>query len=81
MQGASDKVDHLMKVKSKLEATLDELESSVEKEKRARTLVEKERRKVEGELKMSQETVADIERSRKELEAACGSGAAAGSSQ
>ena len=29
LQGASDKVDHLMKVKSKLEATLDELESSV----------------------------------------------------
>merc|ERR1719430_1882123 len=59
-----------MKVKSKLEATLDELESSVEKEKRARTVVEKERRKVEGKLKMAQETVADIERSRKELEAA-----------
>merc|ERR1719394_1963632 len=70
LQVASDKVDHLMKVKSKLEATLDELESSVEKEKRARTVVEKERRKVEGELKMAQETVADIERSRKELEAA-----------
>merc|ERR1719192_346557 len=70
LQGASDKGDHLMKVKSKLEATLDELESSVEKEKRARTVVEKERRKVEGELKMAQETVADIERSRKELEAA-----------
>merc|ERR1719447_517826 len=70
LQGASDKADHLMKVKSKLEATLDELESSVEKEKRARTVVEKDRRKVEGELKMAQETVADIERSRKELEAA-----------
>merc|ERR1711971_1529057 len=70
LQVASDKVDHLAKIKQKLESTLDELESSVEKEKRARTLVEKERRKVEGELKMSQETVADIERSRKELEAA-----------
>merc|ERR1712180_479542 len=44
--------------------------SSVEKEKRSRTLVEKERRKVEGELKMAQETVADIERTKKELEAA-----------
>merc|ERR1719495_2797497 len=54
----------------KLESTLDELESSVEKEKRSRTVVEKERRKIEGELKMAQETVADIERSKKELEAA-----------
>merc|ERR1719429_148826 len=50
LQVASDKVDHLAKIKQKLESTLDELESSVEKEKR----------KVEGELKMAQETVADI---------------------
>ena len=69
LQVASDKVDHLAKIKQKLESTLDELESSVEKEKRARAVVEKERRKVEGELKMAQETVADIERSKKELEA------------
>merc|ERR1719173_328474 len=69
LQVASDKVDHLAKIKQKLESTLDELEASVEKEKRARTGVEKERRKVEGELKMAQETVADIEISKKELEA------------
>merc|ERR1712061_505246 len=50
LQVASDKVDHLAKIKQKLESTLDELESSVEKEKRARAGVEKERRKVEGEL-------------------------------
>merc|ERR1719348_2980572 len=70
LQGASDKVDHLMKVKSKLESTLDELESSFEKEKRSRGQVEKERRKVEGELKICQETVSELERSKKELEAA-----------
>merc|ERR1719394_494032 len=70
LQVAADKVDHLDKVKQKLESTLDELDSSVEKEKRSRTLVEKERRKVEGELKMAQETVADIERTKKESEAA-----------
>jgi len=70
LQGASDKVDHLMKIKSKLEATLDELESSFEKEKRSRGQVEKDRRKIEGELKICQETVAELERSKKELEAA-----------
>merc|ERR1712126_364521 len=42
LQGASEKVDHLEKIKQKLESTLDELESSVEKEKRSRTVVEKE---------------------------------------
>merc|ERR1712115_206255 len=44
--------------------------SSFEKEKRSRAGIEKERRKIEGELKMAQETVADIERTKKELEAA-----------
>merc|ERR1712061_803758 len=37
--------------------------------KRARTTVEKDRRKIEGELKVTQETVADLERARKEFEA------------
>ena len=66
---ATDKVDHLMKVKAKLEGTLDELEGSFEKEKRSRGVLEKERRKVEGELKITQQTVVELERSKKELEA------------
>merc|ERR1712128_392138 len=70
LQVATEKVEHLMKVKAKLEATLDELESSFEKEKRSRGAIEKERRKIEGDLKVCQETVADLERSKKELEAA-----------
>merc|ERR1711872_94978 len=70
LQVASEKVEHLLKVKSKLESTLDELEGSFEKEKRSRGNVEKERRKLEGELKILQETVAELERSKKELEAA-----------
>merc|ERR1739844_383307 len=70
LQIATEKVEHLMKVKLKLESTLDELESSFEKEKRSRGAIEKERRKIEGELKVCQETVAELERSKKELEAA-----------
>ena len=58
------------KIKEKLQSTLDSLENSVEKEKKSRGAVEKERRKVQGELKMAQETVADIERDNKEIEAA-----------
>merc|ERR1711887_370702 len=46
------------------------LESSFEKEKRSRGALEKERRKIEGELKVCQETVSELERSKKELEAA-----------
>merc|ERR1712106_775846 len=72
LQVAADKVEHMGKVKAKLEATLDELESSFEKEKRSRGAIEKERRKIEGDLKVCQETVADLERSKKELEAQVG---------
>ena len=66
----SEKVDHLLKVKLKLESTLDELDSSLDKEKKARVHVDKERRKVEGELRIAQEQVADLERCKKEVEAA-----------
>ena len=68
LQVAEDKVNHLNQIKSKLESTLDELEGSLDKEKRGRANVEKERRKVEGELKVTQDTVSDLERTRKELE-------------
>merc|ERR1712213_127144 len=43
LQSAEEKVNHLNGVKSKLEATLDELEDGANREKRARAAVEKER--------------------------------------
>jgi len=67
-QAAEDKVSHLNNIKSKLEQTLDELDDSLNREKRARAEVEKSRRKAEGELKVTQETVNDLERSKKEME-------------
>merc|ERR1719158_1610503 len=69
LNNVADKVEHLSNVKTKLECTLDELEGSLEKEKRSRAILEKERRKVEGELKVTQQTVAELERTKKELEA------------
>merc|ERR1712141_538442 len=67
LQTAGDKVDHLANIKSKLESTLDELEDSHNKEKRGRADIEKQRRKLEGELKVTQETVNDLERSKKRI--------------
>ena len=61
LQAAEDKVDHLNKIKSKLEQTLDELEDSLAREKRQRADIEKQRRKTEGDLKVTQETVAEID--------------------
>merc|ERR1711962_1163243 len=68
LQTAEDKVNHLNNIKSKLEQTMDQLIESYEKEKRQRGDIEKQRRKTEGELKIAQETVADLERAKKELE-------------
>merc|ERR1712080_382068 len=44
MQGATEKVEHMTKIRNKLESTLGELENSVNKEKAARVTVEKARR-------------------------------------
>merc|ERR1712062_516052 len=56
------------KIKMKLESTLDELNDSLAREKRAKGDIEKQRRKVEGDLRVSQEVVSDLERTKKELE-------------
>merc|ERR1719225_2568587 len=68
LQAAEEKVEHLNRIKSKLEMTLDELNDSLSKEKRSRIDTEKARRRVEGELKISQEAVSDLERQKKEGE-------------
>merc|ERR1711981_1116248 len=47
----------------------DDLEDGINREKRSRAEVEKSRRKVEGDLKISQEMVSDLEQSKRELEA------------
>merc|ERR1711997_1428628 len=53
LQTAQDKVDHLSNIKSKLQQTLDELQDSHGKEKKARADIEKQRRKIEGELNVT----------------------------
>merc|ERR1712131_497241 len=58
---AEEKVKHLNAVKSQLESTLDQLEGGLDKEKKSRATLEKQKRKIEGDLKMSQDSVADLE--------------------
>ena len=65
---AEEKVDHLNKVKVKLEVTLDELEDSYEREKKSRLDMDKQRRKIEADLKVTQEVVIDLERDKKDVE-------------
>merc|ERR1719347_1900020 len=68
MINVNEKVGHLASVKSKLESTLGELESGLDKEKKSRATVEKQKRKLEGDLKMAQDGVVELERSKRDLE-------------
>merc|ERR1719220_2401983 len=65
---AEEKVHHLNQVKSQLESALDQLEGGLDKEKKGRAGTEKQKRKIEGDLKMAQDTVADLERERRDIE-------------
>ena len=44
------------------------MEENLEREKKVRADVEKARRKVEGDLKMTQETVEELENTKRDLE-------------
>jgi len=60
-QALDDKSNHLNKVKQKLELSLDEAEDALEREKKSKNEVEKLKRKIEGDLKLTQEVVSELE--------------------
>jgi len=62
IQSFEDKCNHLNKLKIRLEKSLDEVEDSWEREKKQKCDVEKLKRQVEGNLKLTQETISDLER-------------------
>ena len=57
-----------MKVKSKLEQSIDEIETAQESEKRQKIELDKQRRKMEGDLKICHQTIAELERTKKDIE-------------
>lgn len=63
-------MSQLHRTQTKLEATLDDLENSLEREKHSRADVEKSRRKLEGEMKLAQDTIDELKLQRTDLEAA-----------
>uniref|UniRef100_A0A6I8P478 Myosin heavy chain 3 n=1 Tax=Ornithorhynchus anatinus TaxID=9258 RepID=A0A6I8P478_ORNAN len=68
LQAEEDKVNSLTKVKSKLEQQVDDLESSLEQEKKFRVDLERCKRKLEGDLKLAQESLLDLENDKQQLE-------------
>merc|ERR1719431_1046098 len=67
IQAMEDKCGHLNKLKVRLEKTLDEVEDNWEREKKHKIDIEKMKRQGEGNLKLTQETVSDLERSKIEM--------------
>uniref|UniRef100_A0A6I8N447 Myosin-7B n=1 Tax=Ornithorhynchus anatinus TaxID=9258 RepID=A0A6I8N447_ORNAN len=68
LQAEEDKVSTLSKAKLKLEQQVDDLEGSLEQEKKLRVDLERGKRKVEGDLKLTQETIMDLENDKRQAE-------------
>uniref|UniRef100_A0A672ZI80 Myosin, heavy chain 7B, cardiac muscle, beta a n=1 Tax=Sphaeramia orbicularis TaxID=375764 RepID=A0A672ZI80_9TELE len=68
LQAEEDKVNTLTKAKAKLEQQVDDLEGSLEQEKKLRMDLERVKRKLEGDLKLSLESIMDLENDKQQLE-------------
>merc|ERR1712123_180279 len=60
--------DHTIKVLQDEVGEQDEVINKLNKEKKSRSNLEKQKRKIEGDLKMAQDMVADLERGKREVE-------------
>ncbi|KAL6457924.1 hypothetical protein MHYP_G00331540 [Metynnis hypsauchen] len=68
LQAEEDKVNTLTKAKSKLEQQVDDLEGSLEQERKLRMDLERVKRKLEGDLKLAQESMMDLENDKQQSE-------------
>ncbi|XP_034724219.1 myosin, heavy chain 7B, cardiac muscle, beta a isoform X2 [Etheostoma cragini] len=68
LQAEEDKVNTLTKAKAKLEQQVDDLEGSLEQEKKLRMDLERVKRKLEGDLKLSLESVMDLENDKQQIQ-------------
>ncbi|KAJ6653063.1 hypothetical protein lerEdw1_010149 [Lerista edwardsae] len=68
LQVEEDKVNTLTKAKLKLEQQTDDLEGSLEQERKIRMDLERAKRKLEGDLKLTQENIMDLENDKQQLE-------------
>uniref|UniRef100_A0A667X0C7 Myosin-7B-like n=1 Tax=Myripristis murdjan TaxID=586833 RepID=A0A667X0C7_9TELE len=68
LQAQEDKVNMLAKAKARLEQHVDDVEGSLEQEKKLRLEVERYKRKLEGDLKLSVESLRDLENEKQQLE-------------
>ena len=58
----------LTKAKLKLEQLVDDIEQTLDHEKKTRVDLERQKRKLEGDLRINQETIMDLENDKMRLE-------------
>ncbi|TKS91341.1 Myosin-4 Myosin heavy chain 2b [Collichthys lucidus] len=68
LQSEEEKINVLTKAKAKLEQQVDELEGSLEHEKKVRMDLERAKRKLEGDLKLAHESIMDLENEKQQLD-------------
>ncbi|XP_051932798.1 myosin heavy chain, fast skeletal muscle-like isoform X2 [Hippocampus zosterae] len=68
LQAEEDKVNTLTKANTKLEQQVDDLEGSLEQEKKLRMDLERSKRKLEGDLKLAHETIMDLENEKQQAD-------------
>ncbi|XP_041638779.1 myosin heavy chain, fast skeletal muscle-like [Cheilinus undulatus] len=68
LQAEEDKVNTLTKAKVKLEQQVDDIEGSLEQERKLRMDLERSKRKLEGDLKLAHETIMDLENDKQQSE-------------
>ncbi|XP_010002703.1 PREDICTED: myosin heavy chain, skeletal muscle, adult-like [Chaetura pelagica] len=68
LQVEEDKVNTLTKAKIKLEQQVDDLEGSLEQEKKLRMDLERAKRKLEGDLKLANDSIMDLENDKQQLD-------------
>ncbi|NWQ77907.1 MYH1B protein, partial [Columbina picui] len=68
LQAEEDKVNTLTKAKTKLEQQVDDLEGSLEQEKKLRMDLERAKRKLEGDLKLSHDNIMDLENDKQQMD-------------
>uniref|UniRef100_A0A287DAI7 Myosin-7B n=1 Tax=Ictidomys tridecemlineatus TaxID=43179 RepID=A0A287DAI7_ICTTR len=68
LQAEEDRVSALAKAKLRLEQQVEDLECSLEQEKKLRMDTERAKRKLEGDLKLTQEAVTDTTQDKQQLE-------------
>ncbi|XP_039937947.1 myosin-3-like [Hirundo rustica] len=68
LQIEEDKVNTLTKARIKLEQQVNDVEGSLELERKACVDLERAKRKLEGDLKLAQETIVDLENDKQHLD-------------